>query len=380
MPSRVSLTLKLVVAFVAVAAMMLGIALVIVERATVQNFNAYVDHTQMMQQVMAGAAAPGVANAQGFLHDLRWSLVLAGLGGVVLAGLAATVVARRITAPLRALQATSRAIAAGDASQRAAVHGRDEIAELAETFNEMAEALAAQDRTRKQFAADVAHELNTPLAVLQAEIEALQDGLTEPTATSLTSLHEETEMLRRIIDDLRMLSLADVGQLPLEATPCAVAPVVERAVRAVQTFADRAGVALRVDLSPGLPDARMDARRIEQVLINLVSNAVRHTPAQGSVTVQATAEESALRVAVIDTGAGIPAPDLPYVFNRFYRADPSRSRATGGSGLGLAIARQLVQAHGGAIAARNNAGRGATLTFTLPLAATGVPALSVRAP
>lgn len=370
MPERFGLSVKLVAAFLTASAVTFAIVLLALERATTESFRSYLSHAQAMQSMMGDAGSSMGPGERQFIDRLRLSLVLAGVGGAALATAMGVFIARRIAAPLRALREAAHAVAAGDTSRRVSVEADDEIGDLARSFNQMAATLADQERLRQQFIADVAHELRTPLAVLQAEIEALQDGVTRPTRERLASLHEETLVLGRLVEDLRTLSLADAGELRLTRTRQPAAALIERAALTMADQAARAGVTLNLSLSPGLPDVEADADRLTQVLMNLLSNAIRHTPAGGEVSVSAEVRDGAIRVAVRDTGPGIPASALPHVFDRFYRVDAGRSRQTGGSGLGLAIARQLVRAHGGELWAETSA-RGATFIFTLPAAPAG---------
>jgi signal transduction histidine kinase len=214
----------------------------------------------------------------------------------------------------------------------------------------------------------VAHELRTPLTNIRGYLEALRDGVVEPERTVIDSLHEEAMLLSHLVDDLQELSLAEAGGLTLERQPVVLADVVDRAIGAVRPRAEAEGIALRVDLSEDLPLVDVDPRRIGQVLRNLLDNGLTHTGPGGEIVVNAHAENEWVEVSVRDTGAGIAVEDLPYVFERFYRADRSRSRATGGAGLGLAIAKQLVEAHGGRIEVESEIGRGTRFTFTLPVA------------
>jgi signal transduction histidine kinase len=391
MTKRFGLSLKLAIAFLAVSTLSLAIVLFAIERSTASSFQSYVRHQELMQEAITNGTmpitgSPGVmptvlnGDAQNSFFDrLRLSLILGGAGGAALALLVGVIVARRITQPLREIESAASAVARGDSSRRAVVKGNDELGELAASFNTMAESLAAQERTRQQFIADIAHELRTPLAVLQGEIEALQDGVTQPNKERLESLHEEAQLLTRLVDDLRTLSLADAGELRLEVSTEPVAVLVRKAASSMLEPAARAKVALKLDVEPDLPPVRVDGHRISQVLMNLLSNAIRHTPAGGEVHLSAEAAGGMVRVQVKDTGSGIPVEALPHVFDRFYRVDASRSRNSGGSGLGLAIARQIVRAHGGDIWAENNDGPGATFSFTLPLASTGEPRIRGRA-
>jgi signal transduction histidine kinase len=237
----------------------------------------------------------------------------------------------------------------------------------------MAEGLEQQERLRRTLASDISHELRTPLANIRGYLEALQEGVVAPSPGVLGSLHEEAMLLNRLVDDLQDLSLAEAGQLRLETRPVLLAPLVEAAITALTPRAAEKGIALRAALPDDLPPALADPERIGQVLRNLLANALTHTPAGGTVTTTARAAEdrSFLEVTVADSGSGIPAEHLPHVFDRFYRADPSRTRATGGAGLGLAIVRQLVVAHGGEVGAESEPGSGARFRFTLPVAGAG---------
>ncbi len=291
--------------------------------------------------------------------------VVAGLGAVLLIlGLS-----RRILAPVEALTAAVRRMEAGDLSQRVNITSRDEIGELARAFNAMADGLARLEELRRNMVTDVAHELRTPLSNIRGYLEAIQDGVVQPEGCIIDSLHEEAMLLSRLVDDLQELSLAEAGQLKLERQPVALADIVDRAVESIRLRAEAKGVTVQVDLPEELL-VDVDPQRIGQVLRNLLENALTHTPPGGEIAVTAHTEGQWVEVSVRDTGSGIAARDLPYVFERFYRADKSRSRATGGAGLGLAIAKQLVEAHGGRIEVESEVGRGTQFTFTLPMAET----------
>jgi signal transduction histidine kinase len=256
----------------------------------------------------------------------------------------------------------------GDLSQHVEITSQDEIGDLARAFNGMADGLARLEELRRQLVNDVAHELRTPLTNIRGYLEALQDGVVEPERHVIDSLHEEAMLLNRLVDDLQALSLAEAGQLRPERQPVALADVVDRAIGAVRPRAVAKGVVLQADLPEDLPLVDVDPRRIGQVLRNLLENGLTHTASGGEIAVAAHAGGHWIEVSVRDTGTGIAADDLPYVFERFYRADKSRSRATGGAGLGLAIVKQLVEAHGGQIEVESEVGQGTQFTFTLPVA------------
>ena len=303
-----------------------------------------------------------------FLAGINRALLLAA----VVAGLAAVLLtvglSRRILRPVETLTAAARRMEKGDLSQRVEVQSNDEIGELARAFNAMADGLTRLEDLRRNMVTDVAHDLRTPLSNIRGYLEALQDGVVEPKREVVDSLHEEAMLLTRLVDDLQELALAEAGQLRLERQPVAPADLVNKATDAARAQAAAKGIALQADLPEDLPLVNVDPQRIGQVLGNLLSNALTHTPSGGQVVVTAKARESEVELSISDTGEGIPSEHLPYIFERFYRVDKSRSRATGGTGLGLAIARQLVEAHGGRIEVESEVGQGAVFTFTLPVA------------
>lgn len=304
---------------------------------------------------------------EAFLTSINRTLLLAA----VLAGLAAVLLtvalSRRILGPVEALTAAARRMERGNLSQRVEVESNDELGELARAFNAMADGLARLEGLRRNMVTDVAHDLRTPLSNIRGYLEALQDGVVEPKREVVDSLHEEAMLLTRLVDDLQELALAEAGQLRLERQPVAPADLLNRAMDAARAQAAAKGIALLADLPDDLPLADVDPQRIGQVLGNLLSNALTHTPSGGEVVVAAQTRESEIEISVRDTGEGIPPEHLPYIFERFYRADKSRSRATGGTGLGLAIAKQLVDAHGGRISVESQMGQGTAFTFTLPI-------------
>ena len=292
----------------------------------------------------------------------RWLLL--GMAVALLAALAlSSTLVRRLLAPVDALTAGARALAAGDLDARVAARGGDEVAELARSFNAMAENLQRNEAVRQRMVSDLAHELRTPLTTMKARAEAAQDGLLANDASFLASLGEDITSLGRLVEDLQQLSLAQAGRLRLDVGDVQLDTVVRRVIAAVQPEAERRGISLRIDV-PGTPAAHADGERIVQVLRNLVVNAICH--ARKTVEVRVAEHQEHIEVRVADDGEGVPLDVADRVFDRFVRADPSRSRATGGTGLGLAIARELIQLQGGAIELENFPGRGATFAFTLP--------------
>lgn len=262
----------------------------------------------------------------------------------------------QITRPLRRLQKAAQAISTGDLSQRVSVQTKDEIGDLGRSFNQMAESLSRAQTQRRQMIADVAHELRTPLAVLQANVEGMQDGVVQNDTEQLGALHEQVLHLNRLVGDLRLLSLAEAGELKLERQSADLGLLVARAAEQFRTRAAQKNISLNVTVEKDLPQASVDTDRINQALNNLLENALRYTPDGGWIEVGAAAGQGRpgqIRLWVADTGPGIASEDLPFIFDRFYRGDKSRSRASGGSGLGLAIVKQLIEAHAGKVEVEN---------------------------
>lgn len=312
-------------------------------------------------------------------HDLLMrvnrAIWLAGLaaGGVALAfgGLLAYGLVR----PIQQLTAATGAVARGDLTQRVPIRSKDEIGELAASFNSMADNLQMAEQLRRDMTADIAHELRNPLAVLQGNLEAVLDRVISPTPENLQPLLEQTHLLTRLVEDLRTLALAEAGQLTLRRAPTDPAALVETVVARFAPQAEAKRLSLRAEIRASVPRLMLDSQRIEQVLGNLISNALQHTPEGGRIVCRVAAEQGKaahsdspplVTFTVSDTGPGIPPDALPHIFQRFYRVDRSRSRNDGGTGLGLAIAKQLVEAHGGRIWATSELGHGTTVAFRLP--------------
>ena len=293
------------------------------------------------------------------------------LAAALIAGMAALalswVLGRRIVEPIQALTAAARRLGAGDLGARVPLGGPGELAQLSHTFNAMAAELARQETLRRTMVSDVAHELRTPLTNLRAQIEAVEDGLLQPVPETLRSLREEVLLLARLVDDLQTLSIAESGRLALDRAPVSVRDLVDGALEAMRAEAAARGLTL-VSTVGEVPRVDADPARIAQVLRNLLANAARHTPPGGRIEVGASGSGGEVTVVVTDSGHGIAPEHLPHVFERFYRADPSRARATGGAGLGLAIVRSIVEAHGGTVGVASEPGRGAAFRFSLPVA------------
>jgi len=320
-----------------------------------------------MERLHGGPLDPALAAA--FSGALRDALLAAGLAAGLVALAVSLYVTRRVAAPVERLAVASRRLAAGHYQERVPAGGDDELGELAASFNEMAAALAATERRRRELIGDVAHELRTPVAVLEGYLEGVLDGVVAPDPATWARLHGEAGRLRRLIDDLQELSRAEAGQIPLDLRPVDPAVLAQAAVaRLAGPFAEK-GLALEADVPAGLPPVLADHDRAVQVLTNLLTNALRYTPAPGEVRLRLRPAGDAVAFTVTDTGVGIAAEHLPHLFERFYRVDKSRSRAAGGTGIGLTIARALVEAMGGRIWAESDGpDQGATFGFTLPVA------------
>jgi len=294
-------------------------------------------------------------------------MLVAGLVIMGLSLMVGLILSRGISRPLVELAKATQAVAAGDLSTRVPTHSPGEIGELAAAFNQMTQDLAQADKLRRNLTADVAHELRTPISVVRGKLEGILDGVYPATSEHLEPVLEEIKLLTQLVEDLGLLALAEAGQLTLERQATNLGDLLQDAQVNFGPQADDRGVTLALDLPSGLPKVMADRRRIAQVIGNLLINALRHTPAGGCVTLSAEAQEGMIEISVADTGAGIPPEDLPYIFERFWRGEKSRSRTGGGTGLGLTIARQLVQVHGGKIGVESTLGQGSKFWFTLPI-------------
>ncbi|MFL5804139.1 MAG: sensor histidine kinase, partial [Roseiflexaceae bacterium] len=329
-----------------------------------------------------------------FLLGVYLSVATGSVLAVIVALAVGLVITRRVTRPLRSLKDAARRLASGARHEPLAIPPEAELAELAVAFNTMAAQLERQQQLRRQLVADIAHELRTPLSVLRVQIESLEDGIEQPTPATLASLGEEVNLLTRLVDDLRLLSLADAGQLSLAITDIDAGTAAERADTTATARARQQSVELRAERPAAPIAAAADAQRLAQILGNLIENALRYTPAGGQVTLRVYADHrppttdhrpplrsadnelsvvsrpsSVVVFEVSDTGPGIPPDELPQIFDRFYRTDKARARETGGSGLGLTIVQRLVEMQGGRIWASSALGHGATFHVALPAAA-----------
>jgi len=319
--------------------------------------------------LVTAVAPPGVITQEDrFTRSVIQAIIIAGLVVLILAGLVGRFMAYRIARPLHKLTAAVQKLAAGGWQQRISLNGDEEVQKLVAAFNEMAAELEKYEELRRNMVADVAHELRTPLTVLRGQLESLQAGSLEASPEVIMSLHDEILRLSRLVHDLQELSLAEAKRLPLHRESFDLVEAVQKVLAFFQVEAEAGSINLTLDAEgPGVK-VEGDRDRIAQVLINLLGNAFRYTPPGGRVAVTLREEQDQVVVSVDDSGPGIAAADLPYVFERFYRTGKSRSRAEGGTGLGLAIAKGFVEAHGGKIWAESRPGEGSRFIFTIPKA------------
>jgi len=299
-----------------------------------------------------------------FLEAVNRKIIFAGAIGLAAALLLGCLLVRQLTRPLNKLTAATSKVARGELDHRISLRSDDELGELAELFNRMTRNLQESEESRRRMIGDIAHELRTPLTVLSGEIEAIREGVYEPTDQKLKEIQEDINLLNRLIEDLRELTLAEAGELKLDKGSVNLIHLIKRISGKLAELGAESGVKLKTNLPETLQEVHIDANRISQVINNLVKNAFRHTK-EGMVQINLEERPEKLVVEVSDTGEGIPSDKLNHVFDRFYRADSSRS-ADGGSGLGLSIAKELVEAHGGEIWIDSEQGKGTTVGFSLP--------------
>ena len=332
---------------------------------------------RMRGRGVPGSPMPALDIAeQNFLDRINSSLWVAGLIAAAIALLAGLFLTRQMTRPIRALSRGASQIARGNLGYRVKIDSKDELGDLAQSFNSMVSSLDRSEQSRQRLIADIAHELRTPLTVIEGTVNGIIDGVFEPDNERLGSVKEQTALLTKLIGDLRDLSLAESGQLKLKLAPTNVVDLVRRKLSQVELRAREKGVHLNLNANQEIPGVSADSDRLEQVLANLLSNAIRHTPAGGKITiaVETVTSDSAHQImkpsviiSIADTGEGIAPEHLANVFERFYRGGESRARSEGGTGLGLAIVKQMVQAHGGKVWAESKVGKGSTFYVALPV-------------
>ncbi len=316
---------------------------------------------------LVGLFRPESIISVAFSH-VEWLLFLAGIGALLLAIGLVVVLSNRIARPLKQMETATKELGQGHYETRISVVGEDEVARLGTAINDLAKDLNRLQTTRNEFLADVSHELRTPLSYIRGYSQVLIDGLEkspEEQHQYLNIIHDESERIERLVSDLFALAQADEGVLSVVKEPVHLEEVVRDVTERIQHKASDKGISLH--LSAGsFPKVMIDPRRMEQLMFNLLDNAIRYTEPGGDVSVRIDQIQDSLRVSVEDTGIGIPQEELPYIWNRLYRVEKSRSRDWGGTGLGLAIVKQIVELHGGTVNAESIEGKGTTITFTLP--------------
>ncbi len=369
------LSVQLMIAFIAVTLVTVLVIALVSDSNFDRQFQGFLEQRAAGEGQAGQGSGPGPKGPRmgmtpaeiAFRLQLRETLLTAGLiaGGIGL--VLSIVISRAIGAPLRRLAGTAHDFAARQWDKRVPMSGTQEIDEVSQAFNTMADELQRAEILRRNLMADIAHELRTPLTTMQGSLRALLDGVYPLELKEVASLYDDTRLLSRLVSDLRELALADAGQLTLRLETVEIAPVLHTVAEQLTAVADSQQATIRFDEQP-LPPIIADPDRLKQVIHNLVANALRHTP-HGMITLYAAPQQGqVVRIAVKDTGEGIPTEDLPHVFDRFYRADQSRTRSTGGTGLGLAISKAWVEAMGGKIGAESTPGQGSTFWFTLQVA------------
>ena len=302
-----------------------------------------------------------------YLGRTNRASLCAALAAILIALFLGVFLARRLTRPVRELTTATRAMAKGELAQQVPVRSQDELGELAVSFNQMSADLARANELRRQMTADIAHDLRTPLSVIKGYTEGLRDGILQPTPETFQTIHQEAEQLSRLVEDLRTLSLADAGELTLTRQLAHPRELLERTAAAHLPRAQQLEINLQVTAEANVPAVNVDPERMAQVLGNLVSNALRHTPAGGQISLAAAQRGNDVLLTVQDNGVGIAPDKLRRIFTRFYRGDEARQAHEGESGLGLAIAKSLVELHGGTISVESTLGEGTTFTIALPV-------------
>jgi two-component system sensor histidine kinase BaeS len=363
---RRSLLTYAFLAMVVVALLSVGVAGLITRSEASAAFGTYLQSLPAgMGRGMMGAGGMMGAPEQAFLASVNKGILLGALIAIGLAAVVAGAGAYYLTRSLQRLTVAAQTVAGGDLEHRVDTGGPVEVNRLGQAFNEMAASLSSSEELRRRLVADVAHELRNPVTSLRAQAEGIAEGVLAPDRERLASLAEDTKQLSRLVDDLQELSAADAGHLTYEMAPVSLAGVIDAEVVRARRRAGT-GVAIETDCGEQLT-VMGDQGRVAQVLRNLLDNAIRHTD-QGEIRVSCSQVAGSALVEVADTGEGIPDADVPYIFERFYRADAARARDTGGSGIGLAVCRRIVEDHGGSVFARNRDGGGAVVGFRLPLA------------
>lgn len=360
----------------------ISILLILVNNQMDNHFSQYLSNMSHMmgnsQMGMGGMSSMG--GMHGTMHGpaestyisaVHQSLLWVGLGMIGVSVVVSYFVVREIMRPLSTLTGAVQKVRTGSYGQTVSVERHDEVGVLTESFNEMSEELARNDKMRRQLFANIAHELRTPLAILQGNLEGMIDDIIPTDKKILLSMADETMRMGRLIQDLRDLSLAEVNELTLHKETADINVMLERAAGMLQPLCDEKNLTVRLNLSRDLPSLVIDVDRINQVIYNLLNNAIRYIEKGCAITVSTLPVrvdgKSYAQVQIADTGKGIAPKDLEHIFQYFYRSEQSRNRKSGGSGIGLALAQQFIRSHGGNIWADSTVGKGTTFTFILPL-------------
>ncbi len=326
-----------------------------------------VNGSQVGTLILGRAPLPNTPREAEFITRINRLFWYSAIGASLLALLLGILISRGLTRPIRELTHAAHAISEGDLAQKVPVRSQDEMGELAQAFNRMSSELTRSVNLRRQMTADIAHELRTPLSLILGHAEAVHDGVLAPSPENFEVIREEAGRLEHLIDDLRILSLADAGELAISLQPVAPERLLQEVAALYAVSSQKKQIPLDVQVSGPLPELQLDPGRMTQVLTNILDNALRHTPAGGTITLAARQVESGVEISVKDTGQGLEPEDLERIFDRLYRVDASRHRADGGSGLGLAIAKSIVQTQGGQIRAEGQPGEGLKIVITLPV-------------
>jgi len=377
-----SLSVKLSLLFVGIALVSVGVIALWVNNSVQSEFRCYCERSCEVQAppgstsigptlddgTDAGSSLYMGESEQAFINAVRNSLWLAALVAILVGVALGFLFSWLITGPMRQLTLAARKVATGDFSYRISQKSDDEIGEVSDAFNTMAEELEKKEKSRRQLLADTAHELRNPLSIIQGNLEAWLDGVITPVPDQVASVYDETVLLSRLVTDLRDLSLAEAGQLKLYQNATELGEFVSAEIASIQNRCQEKRISIDAELPTRLPLVFIDRDRIRQVLHNLIDNALRYTQAGGAIKIGASHKiRGWVTVSVSDSGSGIDPEDLPRVFDHFYKVDRSRHRGHGGAGIGLAMVKQLVELHGGKVWVESRKGKGSTFFFTLPV-------------
>ncbi len=302
-----------------------------------------------------------------FLDRFNLQILLSGLTAIGLALLLAIILSRTLTRPIRELTSATRIVAEGNLAQQVPVRSRDELGQLATSFNTMSADLVRSLDLRRQMTADIAHELRTPVSIILGHAEAVHDGVLPASAETFEIIREESERLEHLVEDLRTLSMADAGELKLVTRPCSPQQLLHDVQKIYNHQAKQKKITLSISAAPDLPEIEVDPQRMKEVFSNILDNALRYTPENGHIALSASVVEDSMEMRIKDSGPGVASDELDKIFERFYRTEASRTRDQGGSGLGFAIAKSIVERHNGRISAESQPGQGLTVIIKIPI-------------